>query len=121
MLMDLKLVCEYRDVVLRPDHIRASGKTREDAEAVIRLLEAIATPVFVTIKERPLSQDANDDMVLDVAINGSADAIVTNNIRDFARAAERFGIQALTPRGFLVRMRKGESRDADKSEEERNQ
>jgi predicted nucleic acid-binding protein len=42
-------------------------------------LEAIAEPVFVAFQYRPLSPDANDDMVLDVAINGNADAIVTNN------------------------------------------
>src|SRR5208337_3389305 len=70
LLMDLKLVCEYRDVALRPEHIAASGKTQEDAEAIIDMLEAIAVPVLVRIKHRPLSQDGNDDMVLDVAING---------------------------------------------------
>jgi len=43
-----------------------------------------------------------------VAINGHADAIVTNNLKDFALAAERFGIQVLTPREFLIAYRKGE-------------
>ena len=105
LLLDLKLVCEYRDVALRPQHIAASGRTSED-------VEAIATPVLVRIKHRPLSQDANDDMVLDVAINGYADAVVTNNIKDFLAAAERFGIQVLTPRDFLIAFRKGESHHA---------
>ena len=109
LLMDYKLVCEYRDVVLRPQHIAASGRTSEDAEAIIRALEAIAIPVLVEIKHRPLSQDENDDMVLDVAINGHADAIVTNNIKDFAPAAERFGIRIMTPRDFLIEFRKKES------------
>lgn len=36
-------------------------------------------------------------MVLDVAINGNADAIVTNNTRHFREAAERFDIGLLTP------------------------
>src|ERR1035438_8801999 len=67
LLMDYKLVCEYRDVALRPQHIAASGRTSEDAEAVIEMLEAIAVPVLVRNKHRPLSQDENDDMVLDVA------------------------------------------------------
>jgi predicted nucleic acid-binding protein len=90
-------------------HIAASGRTAEDAEAVIKALEAIAIPVLVEIKHRPLSQDENDDMVLDVAINGHADVIVTNNISDLAPAAERFGIQVMTPRDFLIEFRKGES------------
>ena len=120
LLLDLKLVCEYRDVALRPQHIAASGRTSEDAEAIIEMLEAIAVPVLVRIKHRPLSQDENDDMVLDVAINGQADAVVTNNIKDFRTAAERFGIQVLTPRDFLIAFRKGESHHASESEEERN-
>jgi predicted nucleic acid-binding protein len=109
LLLDFKLVCEYRDVALRPQHIAASGKTLEDAEAVISLLEAVATPVLVLLKPRPLSQDANDDMVIDVAINGHADVAVTNNVRDFALAMERFGIPVLTPRDFLTSLRRGES------------
>jgi putative PIN family toxin of toxin-antitoxin system len=108
LLLDFKLACEYRDVALRPEHIAASGRRAEDIEAVIAMLEAVATPVLVVIKPRPLSPDANDDMVLDVAINGHADAIVTNNLKDFALAAERFGIQVLTPREFLIAYRKGE-------------
>lgn len=109
LLLDLKLVCEYRAVVLRPQHIAASGKSMSDAEAVIIMLEAIATPVLVVHKHRPLSQDPNDDMVMDVAINGHADVVVTNNVRDFEPATERFGIPVLTPGDFLIAFRRGES------------
>ena len=112
LLMDFKLACEYRDVVLRPEHLVASGKTMQDAEAVIAMLEAVAIPVLVQIKHRPLSRDENDDMVLDIAINGYADAIVTNNIRHFASAARPFGIRVLTPREFLIAFTKGEAPDA---------
>jgi predicted nucleic acid-binding protein len=59
-------------------------------------------------------------MVLDVAINGHADAIVTNNIKDFRAAAERFGIQVLTPKEFLIALRKGNSH-ASESEKDCNQ
>jgi len=45
-------------------------------------------------------------MVLDVAINGSADAIVTNNTKHFQEAAEPFGVEALTPAELLTRKRK---------------
>lgn len=107
LLMDYKLVCEYRDVALRPGHIAASGRTPEDVEAVIDALESIATPVFVKTSPRPLSLDENDDMVLDVAINGQADVVVTNNVKDFAPTARRFGIKVLTPRDFLTEIRKG--------------
>jgi putative PIN family toxin of toxin-antitoxin system len=121
LLMDYKLVCEYRDVALRPQHIAASARTPEDVEAVIDALESIATPVFVRTMQRPLSRDENDDMVLDVAINGHADAVITNNVKDFAIAAGRFGIRVLTPRGFLTEIRKGGFDHAVESQEERIQ
>ncbi|HEY2106460.1 MAG TPA: hypothetical protein VGH29_11780, partial [Candidatus Binataceae bacterium] len=35
------------------------------------------------------------EMVLETAVNGRADALVTFNLRDFAPAASRFGIELL--------------------------
>lgn len=105
LLLDYKLVCEYRDVALRPQHVVNSGKTAEEINAVIDALESIAEPVRVSIKHRPLSNDGNDDMVIDVAINGHARVIVTNNARDFG-VAQRFGIQVTTPKEFLTLFRK---------------
>jgi putative PIN family toxin of toxin-antitoxin system len=88
-LMDYKLACEYRDVALRPQQLHATGKSRAETSAILDALEAIAEPVFVAFQHRPLSPDANDDMVLDVAINGNAVAIVTNSTRHFREAAEQ--------------------------------
>ena len=36
-------------------------------------------------------------MVLEAAVNGRADALVTFNIRDFAGVAEQFGVAVLPP------------------------
>ncbi len=104
--MDYKLACEYRDVSLRPNHLAASGKTRKEIELLLDALEAVAEPILVTMQPRPLSQDANDDMVLDVAINDRADAIVTNNIKHFRDAARPFRIRVLTPAELLLELRK---------------
>jgi predicted nucleic acid-binding protein len=49
-------------------------------------------------------RDADDDMVLEVAVNGSADAIVTFNRRDFRPATERFGIEVLLPGAAIERL-----------------
>jgi predicted nucleic acid-binding protein len=40
-------------------------------------------------------------MVLEAAFNGRADALVTQNGRDFLPAASLFGISVLTPAAFL--------------------
>jgi putative PIN family toxin of toxin-antitoxin system len=106
VLVDYKLACEYRDVAMRAEQLLASGKSRAETVDVLDALEAIAEPVLVAFRYRPLSPDADDDMVLDVAINGSADVIVTNNTRHFREAAERFGLQVLTPAELLTRVRK---------------
>jgi predicted nucleic acid-binding protein len=79
---------------------------RERRRRQFYALEAIAEPVFVAFQYRPLSPDANDDMVLDVAINGNADAIVTNNTKHFREAAESFHLEVLTPAELLSKVRK---------------
>lgn len=104
MLMDYKLACEYREVALRSEHLRASGKTPREIELVLDALEAVADPVVVLARIRPLSEDPGDDMVLDIAINGIADAIVTHNVRHFRAAASRFRILVLRPVELLGRI-----------------
>lgn len=50
---------------------------------------------------RPVLRDPNDDFVLEVAVAGGCEAIITFNKRDFA-GAERFGIRVVSPREFLA-------------------
>lgn len=44
--------------------------------------------------------DPKDDMVLEVAVHGGCEAIVTYNIDDF-RGSDRFGVKAIRPQTFL--------------------
>jgi len=39
---------------------------------------------------RPQLTDPKDEFVLEAAVNGQADALVTHNVRDFRIAAARF-------------------------------
>src|SRR5690349_20837724 len=50
------------------------------------------------------SDDPNDDMVLETAVNGHADLIATFDLRHFGAAARRFGIEALLPGACLRRL-----------------
>jgi len=108
-LMDLKLGLEYRDVSLRAIQLKASRLSASEILELIEAIEAFAEPIEVVVKTRPLSPDPDDDMVLDVAVNGRADAVVTNNTKHFAAAGRRFGIAVLTPAELLKRMRRGAS------------
>ena len=106
-LIDLKLGLEYRDVAVRSEHVRASALSKREILELIEALEAFAEPVEVVMKTRPLSSDPSDDMVLDVAINGRADALVTSNKKHFAGAGKRFGIPVFSPAELLEKMREG--------------
>jgi predicted nucleic acid-binding protein len=53
---------------------------------------------------RPLLRDPDDDMVLETAANGGAQAIVTLNQRDFSGVVERFGLELLSPRDAWRRL-----------------
>jgi putative PIN family toxin of toxin-antitoxin system len=111
-LMDLKLGLEYRDVALRSEHVKASALSKREILELIEAIEAFAEPVKVVIKPRPLSPDPNDDMILDLAINGRAEALVTSNTKHFMAAGKRFGIPVLTPAELLEKIREG-NQDGD--------
>jgi len=77
----------------------------EEILRIIEELEAVATEVDIEVRHRPLSSDPNDDLILDAAINGRCDVILTNNLRHIAGPAELFGIEAMDAGTFLTRMR----------------
>ena len=51
--------------------------------------------------------DPDDEMVLDAAVSGGAEAIVTFNVQDFLPVSSLFNVQILTPAEALRRLRKG--------------
>jgi len=61
-------------------------------------------PVEAWFLWRPQLRDPGDELVLEAAANGRADAIVTFNRRDFVSGAQRFGIEILLPREALARI-----------------
>jgi len=89
------------------EHLAASKVSKPDVLELIEAIEAFAEAVKVVIKHRPLSPDPNDDMILDIAINGRADALVTNNTKHFAAAGRRFRIAVMSPAECLNWMKKG--------------
>ena len=105
-LVSVPLMFEYQAVMTRPEHLRASGLEEADVTAILDALAASAEPVHLAFLWRPFAQDPDDDMVLEAAINGHADAIVTFNRRDFAGADDAFGVAVLTPAEAIERMEK---------------
>jgi predicted nucleic acid-binding protein len=68
-------------------------------------LASASEAVEVHFQWRPQLADANDEMVLEAAVNGRADSIVTHNVKDFAIAARSFGVRVMRPGELLQEMR----------------
>lgn len=100
------LFLEYEDVLKRPEQRQASGLSRAEIDAALAALAALTEPVEVRFTWRPQLSDPGEEMVLDAAVNGQADALVTHNLADFARAAPRFGLTVLRPGELLERIKR---------------
>jgi predicted nucleic acid-binding protein len=96
MLLSVPLVLQYEEVLTRPEHLQAA---ETDAPTVVRILDALcvaAEPVEISYLWRPQLNDPTDEMVLETAVNGRSDRLLTFNARDF-RGAERFGVNIARP------------------------
>lgn len=100
-LVTTALFLEYEDVLLRPEHRLATGLSEDDVERVLAALASAAEPVEVYFRWRPQLRDPADELVLEAAVNGRADALVTHNARYFAPAAKLFELRVLTPQQCL--------------------
>jgi len=99
------LFLEYEDVLKRPEQRLAHGLSMAAIEEFLAELAALVEPVETHFLWRPQLRDPNDEMVLEAAVNGSADALVTYNVKDFASAAKRFALEILRPSELLRRTR----------------
>lgn len=102
LLMSTGLLLEYEAVLTRPTVLRMIGI---ESAAVLDELAGVCVPVALDYRWRPVALDPDDDMVIETAINGGADAIATFNIGDMHAGAERFGIRVERPATILRRMR----------------
>jgi putative PIN family toxin of toxin-antitoxin system len=102
LLLSVPLMLEYESVLSRPENLAASRASREDVSVVLDELASVGKRVELMIRIRPMLPDPDDEMVLETAINGRADAIVTFNERDFRPVATRFRCSVVRP-GEIVR------------------
>ena len=103
LLCSTALFLEYEAVLGRAEIREWTGHTLGDVNAVMSSLAAIAEPVDVHFRTRPILRDAGDEMVLEVASNGGADAIVTHNVKDF-EPARSLGIRIAMPSEIVGRL-----------------
>jgi putative PIN family toxin of toxin-antitoxin system len=107
-LVSVPLVLEYEAVLRRPEHLAPGRRTPAVVDEFLDAFCALAQPVHLHYLWRPQLRDPADEMVLEAALNGSADVLVTLNLEDFA-PAQQFELPVLSPGAFLHRLRSGET------------
>lgn len=97
-VVSVALVLEY-EAALKHPRAGARLKTAE-VDDILDYLCSTGVRQRIDFLWRPALPDPGDDLVLEVAVNGGGDTIVTFNVRDFS-GADRFGVGIQTPQVFL--------------------
>ena len=101
LLPSVPLALEYEAVGQNPSQRIASGSSENEVDAIVTAICTVAEPVTTRFLWRPELRDPADEMVLDTALAGAADAVVTFNRQDFGPVRTRFGIAVLSPQEAL--------------------
>lgn len=97
--LSVGLFAEWQDVLTRDEHL-PPGQTAADAIGFLRYLASQAHLQEIHFLWRPFLPDADDDMLLELAVAAGCRHIVTHNVRDF-RGTEQFGVTPISPGDFL--------------------
>jgi putative PIN family toxin of toxin-antitoxin system len=101
LVCSVPLFMEYEAVLLRREHLIAAQVSEQDVHNLLNALAGAVQRVDIRYLWRPCLRDANDDMVLETAVNGQVSVIVTSNTRDFLPQSHSFGIVIQSPKHFL--------------------
>ena len=97
-LISVPLILEYEAVGKR--EAERLGIPISTVDAIVSAFCFAGRETNVHFRVRPFLADPGDEFLLELAVAGAADAIVTHNVRHFA-GVEQFGVRVLTPREFL--------------------
>ena len=101
MVVSLALMLEYEAVATRPEQLLVIGATAAEVRAALDDIAALADEALGHFRWRPQLRDADDELVLDAAVNGRAQVLISFNRRDFGAVPSRFGVLLCTPGQFL--------------------
>ena len=105
IVVSVPLVLEWEAVLKRPETLAAAGIDRIDVDTIIDRLVERALRAELHFLWRPQAFDPDDEIVLETAVNGFADMIVSFNTKDLLMPAKRFGIEVVRPAEVLRRLR----------------
>ena len=104
-MVSVALALEYEAVCKRIEHQVAAELSEKEVNVFVDTIIGLAEPVTMHFLWRPQLRDPCDEMVLEAAIIGEVDALVTFNAKDFGDVPGHFGLELLLPRDVIMRMR----------------
>jgi len=96
IVLSVPLALQHEAVLLRPATLTAVRLTRPEVGRFLDGLCGVGRLVEISFLSRPLLRDPDDEMVLEAAMAGCADRLLTFNLRHF-RGCERVGVKAERP------------------------
>lgn len=101
LILSVPMVLEYEDAAKR--NARSVGLLVADVDDILDYMCHVGEHREIYFLWRPFLRDPSDDMILEAAVEGGCEFIVTHNVKDF-EGIERFGLEVLTPGAFLWKL-----------------
>jgi putative PIN family toxin of toxin-antitoxin system len=98
LLLSVTLALEYESALKRAEQLSASGGTTTEIDRLLSTLIGVAVPIHRSFPRIALLRDASDEMVLEAALAGQADLLVTFDQRDFETVSPNRTLRIITPR-----------------------
>jgi putative PIN family toxin of toxin-antitoxin system len=97
-VVSVALALEYEEIANRQATLL--GLDEWVIESIIDMICKEGVHQSIRFRVRPALKDCSDEFILELAVAGQADFIVTHNVRDFV-GAESYGVRVVTPGEFL--------------------
>ena len=97
MVVSTPVFFEYEDVLHRPNFAHLTAR---DVDDFLDFIASVCDRCQVNFLWRPLLLDPDDDLILEAAVSGGVDAIVTYNQKDFI-GCEQFAVRVISPSDFI--------------------
>ena len=97
MVVSVPLLFEYEAVLKRESQRAVHGLTDQQLERALQIIASACDLQPLHFLWRPQLQDVADEMVLETAINGRVDMLVSFNQRHLHAAAAKFGLRCELP------------------------
>jgi putative PIN family toxin of toxin-antitoxin system len=101
-IVSTPLFFEYEEVLCRPRQF--AHLSRRDVDDFLDYFASVSEFQRINFLWRPFLPDPDDDLVLEVAVAGRVDAIVTYNQKDFV-GSDRLGVRTIRPQDFIKEIR----------------